>query len=169
MRCVRLRPGYARPPPHTAQGITHNPPLNLEKGVPLQRLYGVPFARRLTLASPRGAIGHLERHVRGPDRRENLNRAWSSSELDIQVNRLLGAETDLEDWIPPVLRLPSAAGRLDWFLRFNTDGLFKLILLRRLDDVLDRFPWLSARMALVSHVPLGLLGVMAQLFELGRA
>jgi hypothetical protein len=32
LRGVRLRPGYARPPPHTAQGINHNPPLNLEKG-----------------------------------------------------------------------------------------------------------------------------------------
>ncbi|WP_429615160.1 transposase, partial [Sphingobium olei] len=31
-----------------AQGAPHNRPPNLEKGVPLRRRYGVPFARRLT-------------------------------------------------------------------------------------------------------------------------
>ncbi len=59
---MRLRPGYARPPPHPAQGAPHNRLPNLEKGVPLRRRYGVPFARRLTLyGAPHALILTTER------------------------------------------------------------------------------------------------------------
>src|SRR3546814_13565311 len=49
LRCARLRSGYARPPPHAAQGHLQQTSIILsEKGVPLRRRSGVPFERRLT-------------------------------------------------------------------------------------------------------------------------
>ncbi|MCW2364609.1 hypothetical protein M2341_000056 [Sphingobium sp. B7D2B] len=115
------------------------------------------------------AFDSFERRICQSRKQESLDRIWSSEELDIRLNRLLSCEASLDQWTPAVLHLPSAADRLDWFLRFRTEGLFRLFILRRLDDVIALFPWLSARMTLFKHVPLGLPGVMAQLFELGRA
>src|SRR3546814_803071 len=44
LRCARLRSGYARPPPHAAQGHLQQTSIILsEKGVPLRRRSGVPF------------------------------------------------------------------------------------------------------------------------------
>lgn len=123
----------------------------------------------LDLALDDQAFDRFVRQVCQPEKQENLDRTWSTEQLDIRLNSLLSCEASLDQWTPAVLHLASAADRLDWFLRFRTEGLFRLLALRRLDEVITLFPWLSARMTVFKHVPLGLPGVMAQLFELGRA
>ena len=55
-----LRSGYARPPPHAAQGHLQQTSIILsEKGVPLRRRSGVPFERRLTGPSIDFEIGRV--------------------------------------------------------------------------------------------------------------
>ena len=59
LRCVRLRRGYARPPPHTAQGAPHNPPLNPGKGGPSSTPIWGPVCAPFDSSSGRSTGPHL--------------------------------------------------------------------------------------------------------------
>ncbi|MGQ2977997.1 MAG: nuclear transport factor 2 family protein, partial [Sphingopyxis sp.] len=100
--CARLRSGYARPPPHAAQGHLQQTSIILsEKGVPLRRRSGVPFERRLTpdaqifeSGGSEGNFTHYRDHHLGPELREFKSFTFRDYKIAVQGEGKLAVATE---------------------------------------------------------------------------
>lgn len=91
-------------------------------------------------------------------------------ELNEWINQLIDQSSVSKDEIAAgCLSEPCYETRHAALLSVKTEKLYSMLVTRRLSQVLELYPWVAERMSVFTHVPLGLLGAMSQIYELARA